>query len=148
MRKTSLAVTVVSVLACGSETERAVQFAEELEIDMAVMTESPSGLAFQDLVLGEGEEAVAGKIVVVHYTGWLADGSMFDSSVNNGRPESFTLGNGEMIDGWDEGIPGMRVGGKRKLVLPPALAYGRRGFPPVIPRNATLVFDVELLDVR
>jgi peptidylprolyl isomerase/FKBP-type peptidyl-prolyl cis-trans isomerase FkpA len=100
----------------------------------------------EDLVAGKGPEAVRGKTVEVHYTGWLTDGTQFDSSVG-GSPFSFRLGAGEVIEGWDRGVAGMKVGGKRKLTLPPDLAYGSRGAPPQIPPNATLVFDVELLAV-
>jgi FKBP-type peptidyl-prolyl cis-trans isomerase len=108
----------------------------------------PSGLKYQDLVVGTGAEAAAGKIVSVHYTGWLTDGTKFDSSVDSGQPYPFQLGAGSVIRGWDEGVAGMKVGGKRKLTIPPALAYGPGGRPPVIPPNATLVFDVELLGVN
>jgi len=100
----------------------------------------------EDLVAGKGSEAVRGKSVQVHYTGWLLDGTKFDSSVG-GSPFSFELGAGEVIEGWDRGVAGMKVGGKRKLTLPPELAYGTRGAPPEIPPNATLVFEVELLAV-
>ena len=100
----------------------------------------------EDLVTGKGPEAVRGKSVQVHYTGWLLDGSKFDSSVG-GEPFSFRLGAGEVIEGWDLGVAGMKVGGKRKLTLPPDLGYGARGAPPVIPPNATLVFEVELLGI-
>lgn len=99
-----------------------------------------------DLVKGQGPEAVRGKTVEVHYTGWLTDGTKFDSSVG-GAPFSFRLGAGEVIEGWDRGVAGMKVGGKRKLTLAPDLAYGARGAPPTIPPNATLVFEVELLAV-
>lgn len=99
-----------------------------------------------DLVKGQGPEAVRGKTVEVHYTGWLVDGTKFDSSVG-GPPFSFQLGSGQVIEGWDRGVAGMKVGGKRKLTLPPELAYGARGAPPDIPANATLVFEVELLAV-
>lgn len=100
----------------------------------------------EDLVAGNGPEAVRGKSVQVHYTGWLTNGTRFDSSVG-GEPFSFRLGAGEVIEGWDRGVAGMKVGGKRKLTLPPDLAYGSRGAPPEIPPGATLVFEVELLAV-
>ncbi len=100
-----------------------------------------------DIVVGQGAEAVAGKRVKVHYTGTLTDGRKFDSSLDRNRPFVFTLGKGQVIRGWDEGVAGMKVGGKRKLVIPPEMGYGARGFPPVIPPNSTLVFEVELLSV-
>lgn len=113
-----------------------------------------AGLAKTDTVVGNGQEAVPGKTVEVHYTGWLHDpaakgkrGKQFDSSVGRG-PFSFPLGGGRVIKGWDEGVAGMKVGGKRTLVIPPELAYGARGAGGVIPPNATLVFDVELLEVK
>lgn len=107
-----------------------------------------SGLKYSDQVVGTGVEAVAGKTVSVHYTGWLASGQKFDSSVDRGQPFSFPLGAGRVIKGWDEGVQGMKVGGKRKLTIPSELGYGSRGAGGVIPPNATLIFDVELLDVR
>jgi peptidylprolyl isomerase/FKBP-type peptidyl-prolyl cis-trans isomerase FkpA len=100
----------------------------------------------EELVSGKGPEAVRGKTVQVHYTGWFTDGTKFDSSVG-GEPFSFRLGGGEVIEGWDRGVAGMKVGGKRKLTLLPELGYGSRGAPPAIPPNATLVFEVELLAV-
>jgi FKBP-type peptidyl-prolyl cis-trans isomerase FkpA len=112
------------------------------------MTKTPSGLRYQDLVAGEGAEASAGKSVSVHYTGWLPNGEKFDSSRDRDQPFGFTLGAGQVIAGWDEGVAGMKVGGRRKLVIPPALGYGTAGAPPDIPPGATLVFDVELLNVR
>ena len=106
-----------------------------------------SGLKYEDLVEGAGEAAVSGQKVVVHYTGWLTDGTKFDSSVDRSDPFSFPLGAGRVIRGWDEGVQGMKVGGKRKLTIPPQLGYGAAGAGGVIPPNATLVFDVELLEI-
>ena len=105
-----------------------------------------SGLRITDLVVGDGAEAVAGQTVVVNYRGTLANGTEFDSSYGRG-PFSFPLGGGRVIQGWDEGVAGMKVGGKRKLVIPPDLAYGERGAGGVIPANATLTFEVELLRI-
>ena len=108
----------------------------------------PSGLVYQDLKVGDGAIAEKGQNVTVHYTGWLTDGTKFDSSVDRNQPFGFQLGAGQVIKGWDEGVAGMRVGGKRKLTIPHELAYGPSGRPPVIPPSATLVFDVELLGVQ
>ena len=107
-----------------------------------------SGLKYVDQVVGTGEVAVAGKTANVHYTGWLENGKKFDSSVDRGQPFSFPLGAGRVIKGWDEGVQGMKVGGKRKLTIPSDLGYGSRGAGGVIPPNATLIFDVELLGIR
>jgi FKBP-type peptidyl-prolyl cis-trans isomerase FkpA len=116
------------------------------EFYMAIVT-TDSGLKYEDLAVGEGAEAVAGKSVSVHYTGWLTDGQKFDSSHDRNDPFAFVLGGGMVIKGWDEGVQGMKVGGKRKLTIPPQLGYGVRGAGGVIPPNATLVFEVELLEV-
>lgn len=107
-----------------------------------------SDLQITDLEVGTGPEAAAGNQVEVHYTGWLENGNKFDSSVDRGQPFAFQLGAGMVIAGWDRGVAGMKVGGKRKLVIPGHLAYGERGFGNVIPPNATLIFEVELLGVR
>jgi FKBP-type peptidyl-prolyl cis-trans isomerase FkpA len=106
-----------------------------------------TGLVYEDITVGSGAEAAAGKPVTVHYTGWLTDGTKFDSSKDRNDPFVFGLGQGQVIKGWDQGVAGMKVGGKRKLTIPPELGYGARGAGGVIPPNATLVFEVELLKV-
>jgi FKBP-type peptidyl-prolyl cis-trans isomerase FkpA len=148
-----LTVATLGTLACGDGSGGPVTlsndtFATELNVDLSAMTQTPSGLYYQDLEVGSGTEAQNGADVTVHYTGWLTDGTKFDSSVDRGTPFAFPLGAGQVIAGWDEGVNGMRVGGKRKLVIPPDLAYGDRGAGNAIPPGATLVFDVELLDVQ
>ena len=116
------------------------------------VTEMPDGLKYTDTKTGDGATAKAGNKVSVHYTGWLSDngakGKKFDSSVDRGQPFQFTLGAHQVIAGWDEGVPGMKVGGKRTLNIPPELGYGARGFGAVIPPNSTLIFDVELVQVQ
>jgi FKBP-type peptidyl-prolyl cis-trans isomerase len=107
-----------------------------------------SGLVIEELVIGSGAEAKAGDTVIVHYTGWLTDGSKFDSSKDRNDPFSFGLGRRQVIGGWDEGVQGMKIGGTRKLTIPPELGYGARGAGGVIPPNATLVFEVELLELQ
>ncbi|MGA9978865.1 MAG: FKBP-type peptidyl-prolyl cis-trans isomerase [Candidatus Sulfotelmatobacter sp.] len=107
-----------------------------------------SGLQYWDIRVGTGEVAKEGSHVRVHYTGWLTTGKKFDSSVDAGKPFDFTIGNGEVIKGWEEGVAGMRVRGKRQLRIPPELAYGAEGYPPSIPPNATLIFDIQLLAVQ
>lgn len=114
--------------------------------EQTVTTES--GLTYLDMTAGTGRLAELGDMASVHYTGWLADGKKFDSSVDRKEPFSFRLGAGQVIKGWDEGVMGMKIGGKRKLTIPPQLGYGARGAGGVIPPNATLTFDVELLDLR
>lgn len=107
-----------------------------------------SGLQYIDQVVGTGDTAKAGQTVSVHYTGWLTNGKKFDSSVDRGQPFSFRLGVGQVIKGWDEGVQGMKIGGKRKLTIPSNLGYGARGAGGLIPPHATLVFDVELLGLQ
>lgn len=110
-------------------------------------TTTASGLIIEEVSLGTGDTAVSGQDVTVHYTGWLTDGKKFDSSKDRDDPFEFALGARQVIAGWDEGVQGMKVGGVRKLTIPPALGYGARGAGGVIPPNATLVFEVELLGV-
>jgi FKBP-type peptidyl-prolyl cis-trans isomerase len=171
MRQRWIHVTVLSLLiACGDETpgdeEREIYdteappaetqpanapsttYAPPLEVDLTTFERTDSGLHVKDVQVGTGEEANPGESVVVHYTGWLPDGTKFDSSRDRNAPFEFALGAGAVIAGWDEGVAGMKVGGRRKLVIPPTLGYGAQGAGDVIPPNATLVFDVELLEVR
>jgi peptidylprolyl isomerase len=117
-------------------------------IEMTDAVTTASGLKYIDEVVGEGDAPVKGKQVRVHYTGRLTNGKKFDSSVDRGTPFEFTIGVGQVIRGWDEGVMSMKVGGKRQLIIPPDLGYGARGAPPAIPPNSELVFDVELLGVR
>jgi FKBP-type peptidyl-prolyl cis-trans isomerase FkpA len=159
-RFTFLAVAAIAVAGCSQGEEStlpqhpeedhrvATRYAPALEIDLGAMEYRRfSGLYVQDIQVGDGARADSGDIVFVHYTGWLPNGRKFDSSRDSGRPFDFALGYGRVVDGWDQGVVGMRVGGQRRLVIPPALGYGATGKGP-IPGNATLVFDVELLDVE
>jgi len=112
------------------------------------MPTTSSGLQYDDLLVGQGAVAQSGQLVSVHYTGWLTNGRKFDSSLDRGDPFSFHLGQGQVIAGWDEGVQGMQIGGKRKLTIPSDLGYGPYGAGGVIPPDATLVFEVELLGVQ
>ena len=112
------------------------------------LTTTPSGLQYKDLTVGSGEPARQGATAVVHYTGWLLDGTKFDSSLDRGTPFEFVIGAGQVIRGWDEGVGSMKVGGKRELVIPANLAYGERGAAGVIPPGSTLKFEVELLGLK
>jgi len=147
-------LTILALAGCGGGDAESGGEAEPIpsapetapEVDLGAMTQTASGLHILDLEIGGGEEAVASRTVTVHYTGWFLEGEKFDSSVDRGETFQFPLGGGQVIAGWDEGVAGMRIGGKRRLVIPPELAYGPAGRPG-IPPNSTLVFDVELFGV-
>ena len=162
-----LGATVVALAACGDDGEAPAANggqtpaadAETPAAEGGDMTEGPpplsgdtvttdSGLQYIDVEEGTGETPQAGQTVAVHYTGWLTDGTKFDSSLDRGTPFTFVLGAGEVIAGWDEGLATMSVGGQRRLIIPPELAYGERGAGVTIPPNATLIFDVELLEIQ
>lgn len=144
----------LAVFAACTKKEQTPQTSTETTQSAQQTPATPEGtpmtteLKIEDMKVGTGAEAVAGKTVSVHYTGWLTDGKKFDSSLDRGQPFKFPLGAGRVIQGWDKGVVGMKVGGKRKLTIPPQLAYGERGAGGVIPPNATLVFEVELLGVE
>jgi FKBP-type peptidyl-prolyl cis-trans isomerase len=142
-----LAATL-ALAACQSAPTPPMQPTSGAVATNATEVTMPDGLQYTDDQVGTGAEATAGKTAVVHYTGWLMDGTKFDSSVDRNQPFSFPLGAGQVIKGWDEGVVGMKVGGKRTLIIPPSLGYGARGAGGVIPPNATLKFEVQLLDVR
>jgi len=147
----SVLVTVVLLGAgCGSTTTSnwsSPTSTNSTNTNTSMTTTQPAGLQITDTVVGTGTEAKAGQTISVHYTGTLDNGTKFDSSVDRGEPFTFTLGAGQVIQGWDEGFAGMKVGGKRTLVIPPALGYGNQAVG-TIPANSTLHFDVELLDVK
>lgn len=153
MRNFSLLMVATLLVACGETNLTGSNplvnedFAPELNVDLSQMTRTSTGLYVQDLAVGTGAEATNGDTIVVHYEGWLIDGTKFDSSRDRNIPFEFLLGDGDVILGWDEGVAGMLVGGMRKLVIPPNLGYGPAGLG-AIPGNATLVFDIELLEVK
>ncbi len=131
-----------------SETTTTEPTTKAMETNTTAAAPAATELKIEDLKVGTGAEATAGKKVKVHYTGWLTNGTKFDSSVDRGTPFEFSLGAGQVIQGWDKGVAGMKVGGKRKLTIPSDLGYGATGAGNVIPPNATLVFEVELLGVN
>lgn len=154
MRNTRIAAIILMLAVSGLSAQTTTHKAQTVPNTNAptkvtgdgVKTES--GLQYWDIQVGTGQEAKAGDHVRVHYTGWLTNGKKFDSSVDAHQPFDFTIGKGDVIKGWEEGVTGMKVGGKRQLRIPPNLAYGERGYPGVIPANATLIFDIRLLNVK
>jgi FKBP-type peptidyl-prolyl cis-trans isomerase len=141
-----LFATLLAGLTVAGLTRADEQKDKEKQNEKVVTTKS--GLKYIDQKEGSGDQAKAGDTVVVHYTGWLKNGKKFDSSLDRGEPFSFPLGAGRVIKGWDEGVAGMKVGGKRKLIIPPELGYGKRGAGGVIPPDAELTFEVELLRIK
>ena len=143
-----LFITAVAIAACSEKDARpSAESKPAAAAAPASAVTTPSGLSYVDIVVGSGLQPISGKPVKVHYTGWLENGTKFDSSVDRGEPFVFTVGVGEVIPGWDEGVMTMKVGGKRRLIVPSQLGYGATGAGGVIPPNATLIFEVELLDV-
>ena len=140
-----LAVVSLALLAMGCSGS---QSPDEREKKVSDMSTPVTSLQIEDTKIGSGAEAQPGQMVSVHYTGTLMDGTKFDSSRDRNEPFEFRLGAGNVIPGWDQGVKGMKVGGTRTLTIPPGLAYGARGYPPVIPPNAALKFDIELLGVK
>ena len=145
-------ITVASVGLAQTPTHKPIQVVRPNTHAPTKVTgdgmKTESGLQYWDIKEGLGPPAKAGDHVKVHYTGWLTTGKKFDSSVGTHQPYDFALGQGEVIKGWDEGIVGMKIGGKRQLRIPPELAYGEAGHPPQIPQNATLIFDVQLVAIK
>ncbi len=148
----TLVASALAFNACTKKTDDATKSAATAETakagTAAKVEADPTDLMIEDLAVGTGTVATTGKMVSVHYTGWLKDGTKFDSSVDRDQPFSFPLGGGQVIQGWDKGVEGMKVGGRRKLTIPYQMAYGEGGRPPVIPPKATLIFEVQLLEVK
>jgi peptidylprolyl isomerase len=150
LKLSALLATTLFMSACSKSevVAPAVTAGQNPAVTAAAMKKTASGLQYEDLVAGSGNTPSPGKQVTVHYTGWLTNGTKFDSSLDSNQPFTFTIGKGEVVPGWDEGVMSMKIGGKRKLVIPPELGYGAAGAGGVIPPNATLIFEVILLDVR
>ena len=154
-RPIAISALIFTVVACsrGEEVSKVPsnpateKYAAALNVNLPQSIRKSDDLYIQDVVVGTGDEAIAGKRLGMTYTGWLVNGSKFDSNVGRG-PFTFTLGQHQVIDGWDQGVAGMKVGGKRRIIIGSGLGYGPAGSPPVIPPNSTLVFDVELLTVK
>ena len=149
----SLFIMIGVFISCQDNAEDKVNVSTVSEVQQTTKTEdgmelTKTGLKYKDIVIGSGEFPEAGSKVVVHYTGTLEDGTKFDSSIDRGKPFEFTIGVGQVIKGWDEGVMSMKAGGKRQLIIPPGLAYGERGAGKVIPPNSTLIFDVELIEIK
>ncbi len=143
MNRISIAlIAIIALMAFGCATHKAVK-----QENKPGMVTTASGLKYIDLIEGNGPSPITGHTIVCHYVGTLENGNVFDSSIKSGKPFSFRFGTGEVIKGWDEGIAGMKTGGKRKLVIPPALGYGNRSMGK-IPANSTLIFEIELLEVK
>lgn len=159
LRTLILLPLALTVAACGGDGNgplevelqdpKGITFASSLGVDLDAMDLQPSGLYIRDIHVGEGDPTVAGDVAVVHYSGWIGDGTLFDSSRIPGRdPFPVELGRGTVIAGWEEGLLGMKVGGVRQLVIPPQLAYGAQSPSPLIPAGSVLIFEVELLEVN
>jgi FKBP-type peptidyl-prolyl cis-trans isomerase FkpA len=140
-------VAIMAMLSCAVSKDTSSGVTQNTSISQGT-SQRDSQLRIEDLSIGTGPEAKVGDRISVHYTGWLADGAKFDSSRDRNEPFEFILGQGNVIEGWDKGVVGMKVGGKRKLVIPPQMAYGERGAGGIIPPNAVLTFEVELLAVQ
>lgn len=158
MAAAALAAAAFILAACGSNTSstttrdwsnpQTIHFPDSLHIDLSTMTRTADGLYYKDIKEGTGEEAEAGDVAVVHYTGYLPNGKVFDENGESDPPYTFEMGIGRVIRGWDLGVQGMKKGGERLLVIPPDLAYGAKGADDAVPPNTTLVFAIKLLDVR
>jgi peptidylprolyl isomerase len=143
----AIAIVGVAISGCAQTTANKPAASGPTKVT-GPSTKTARGLEYWDIKVGTGPVAKSGQHVKVHYTGWLTNGKKFDSSVGTGKPFAFMLGASQVIKGWDEGVAGMKVGGQRQLRIPPDLAYGPAGYPPVIPPNSTLIFDVELIEAK